>query len=442
MAKQGQGDHYYNTDYKFSPRVRELLAKKMENKEMSYMRAENIVTSVMQGKYKETLTNLNDRDKEKLMGLLKQMFSTNLPNKNVDVVVNFLNDNYTEDEIKEYVDHALTLYKPGMIYNGIRISNHSVIYFIEKLNTYPLMKGIVINKKYINDLIPFFDREGDDFDFDKDTLMVEKDYTNEMLEVFNGLVEGTDVRFHMDDDIFILATFDDEVAKSMEESFKGLEVQSIPIHMFDWSESNPVEIPAEKEKSVGGKIGAVIDKVADIMSNTETDAPELPPVDVPKDTLYSTTKPEDVIIIGSGTVVDELLITDDYYPIVIKENGKTIKEYFETDGGVCVRSLKHSKDILEEEISINGDIPDAIDYMILRNFVGEINLSVILSVFDKKKTKIVIEPSVYNNVEYLQDISMEHEEKTEEDCQMDVIFDIVGTYDSSDKLTMEIYNSL
>lgn len=212
------------------------------------MRAENIVTSVMQGKYKETLTDLSTRDKEKLMGLLKQMFSTNLPKKNVDVVVKFLTDNYTNDEIKEYVDHALTMYKPGGIYNGIRLSNHSVIYFLETLGTYPLMKGIIINKKYINDLIPFFDREADDFEFDKDTLLVEKDYTDEMLEVFNGLVDDTDIRFHLSDDIFILATFDEEVAKSMEESFKGLEVQSIPVHKFDWSKALPVELPDDKTK--------------------------------------------------------------------------------------------------------------------------------------------------------------------------------------------------
>ena len=224
-----------------------MLAKKMADKDMSYMRAENIVTSVMQGKYKETLTNINDRDKEKLMGLLKQMFSTNLSKKNVDVVVNFLKDNYTNEQIKEYVDHALTMYKPGQIYNGIRLSNHSIVYFLETLGTYPLMKGIIINKKYINDLIPFFDREGDDFEFDPETLLVEKDYTNEMLEVFNGLVDGTDIRFHLDDDIFSLATFDDEVAKSMEESFKGLEVQSIPVHMFEWSKTLPVILPDEED---------------------------------------------------------------------------------------------------------------------------------------------------------------------------------------------------
>ena len=249
MAEKGQGDHYYNTDYKFSPRVRELLAKKMGDKEMSYMRAENIVTSVMKGDYKETLTDLNDKAKEKIMGLFKNMFSTNLSKKNIDSVVSFLKDNYTDDEIKVYVDHALTEYKPGRVYMGVRISNHTIQYFLEELNTYPLMKGIIVNKKYINDLIPFFDRDAEDFEFDQQTLMVEKDYTNEMLEVFNGLVDDTDIRFHNDNDIFILATFDDDVAKKMEESFKDLEVQSIPVHKFEWSKTLQVILP-EKDETV------------------------------------------------------------------------------------------------------------------------------------------------------------------------------------------------
>ena len=211
------------------------------------MQVENIVTSVMNAKYSKTLKEFTEKDKEKLLNMFNNMFQTNLPKENVDVIVKFFTDNFTEDEIKVYVDHALTQYKPGVIYQGIRISNHTIQYILEAFETYPLMKGIIINKKYINDLIPFFDREGDDFEFDKDTLMVEKDYTNEMLEVFNGLVDDTDIRFYNDDDIFALATFDDEVAKTMEESFKGLEVQSIPVHMFEWSKTLQVILP-EKEK--------------------------------------------------------------------------------------------------------------------------------------------------------------------------------------------------
>jgi len=211
------------------------------------MQVENVVTSVMKAKYTKTLKEFTEKDKEKLLNMFKNMFSTNLPKDNVDVLVKFFTDNFTEDEIKVYVDHALTQYKPGKIYHGIRISNHTIQYILEAFNTYPLMKGIIINKKYVNDLIPFFDRDAEDFEFDPETLLVEKDYTDEMLEVFNGLVDDTDIRFYSDDDIFILATFSDEVAKKMEESFKGLEVQSIPVHKFDWSKSLGVVLPESNE---------------------------------------------------------------------------------------------------------------------------------------------------------------------------------------------------
>jgi len=213
------------------------------------MQVENIVTSVMNAKYSKTLKELTEKDKEKLLNMFKDMFQTNLPKENVDTIINFFNDNFTEEETKVYVDHILTQYKPGVIYQGVRISNHTIQYILEGFNTYPLMKGIIINKKYINDLIPFFGKDvedADEFGFDKDTLMVEKDYTNDMLEVFNGLVVDTDVRFHSDDDIFVLATFDDDIAKKIEESFEGLEVQSIPVHMFEWSKTLQVILP-EKE---------------------------------------------------------------------------------------------------------------------------------------------------------------------------------------------------
>jgi len=210
---------------------------------------ENIVTSVMNAKYSKTLKEFTAPDKEKLLNMFKNMFSTNVPKENVDIIVKFFTDNFTEDETKVYVDHALTQYKPGMVYNGIRISNHTIQYILEGFNTYPLMKGIIINKKYINDLLPFFGKEVDDaeeFEYNKDTLMVEKDYTNQMLEVFNDLVVDTDVRFHNDDDIFVLATFDNDIAKKIKDSFDGLEVQSIPVHMFEWSKTLQVILP-EKE---------------------------------------------------------------------------------------------------------------------------------------------------------------------------------------------------
>ena len=170
----------------------------------------------------------------KILKMFKTLISTNISKKNIDTIIKFLKDNYTTDDIKSYLDSLLKRYKPGNIYNGVRVSNYVINYFLETLEIYPLIKGIIINKKYINDLIPFFDKEIDDFKYDKDTLLVDKDYTKDMINVFKEMNNDINIQYYNNDDIFILATSDNNVIKNMEKSFDGLEIQSIPIHVFDW----------------------------------------------------------------------------------------------------------------------------------------------------------------------------------------------------------------
>ena len=435
MAEKGQGDHYYNTDYKFSPRVRELLAKKLENVDMSYMRVENIVTSVMRAEYTKTLTTFTEKDKEKLMNMFINMFTTNLPKKNVDVVISFLKENWNDDEIKVYVDHALNKYKPGVIYQGIRISNHTIINFLEGLNTYPLMKGIIINKKYINDLVPFFDRDAEDFEFDPDTLLVEKDYTNEMLEVFNGLVEGTDIRFHNDDDIFVLATFDDEVAKQMTESFKDLEVQSIPVHKFEWSKSIGVVLPEVKDETELEELIPTPD--------VETETVLIPPTtDIPKYTLFESTKPTDILINGYGYGKADITFLDDFFSVGITKDGKRIQKHFETDGAVFIHDFKDTKRHIKGD-DVNALENGSVEFLILRNFVGKINLNVTVNGYDDndKKHTFQVKPGDYSNDDIYYELTEKYE-KLYGDADMDISLDIDGTFDKSEDLTMDIYNSL
>lgn len=437
MAQKGQGDHYYNTDYKFSPRVREMLAKKLGDKEMSYMRAENIIMSVMKGDYKETLTDLNDKDKTKLMSLLKHNSSTNLPRKNVDVVVSFLKDNYTVDESKEYVDHMLGLYKPGMVYAGVKISNHTVLNFLEEMQTYPLMKGIIINKKYINDLMSFFDRDADEFDFDLQTLMVEKDFTEEMLQVFVNISDGTDLRFHNDDDVFILGTFEEETEKYLVETFKYLEVQSIPVHLFKWISdvSEVAEVIIEETPS------EIDGNVSDI-SIQESDMSALPPTDIPKDTLFESSKPKDILINGYGYGKSDITFLDDFYSIGLVKDGKVLIRSFNTDGAVFIHKLKKTKKFIKGD-DINAIKNGSVEFLILRNFVGEINLIVTVNTYDEndKELTFPVKPGDYSGNDIYYELTKKYEDLYD-DADINIVLDINGTFDNSEDLTMDIYNSL
>lgn len=440
MDKKGQGDNYYNRQYNLNPRVRELLKQRLGNKDMSYMQAENVVISVMEAKYKKTLKELTDKDKEKLMSLFKENFTSNLPKKNIDVVVSFLNDNFDEEGIKEYIDHALTKYKPGMIYKGIRISNRAIVDFLEAVNIYPLMKGVIINKKYMNDLVPFFAREVEDFEYDKETLMVEKDYTNEMIEVFNDIAVDTDIRFHNGEEIFILATFDDAVAKSMVESFEGLVVESIPLHMFEWdTNGTPYQGVVDETELEELKVGDVI--------------VDSSPPNIPKYTVLSSDKPTDVLINGGG-YGQGINIYTDYYSVSIFDNGKQIRDNFETDGGIDICELKQQKSKLKEilsDVEVDSDDEElnfGVEFSILRNFIGKIYLTSEIWEYDKNikydysnpTKKIPIDISLITGD--LDDESRKNEKVTGNSSRIVVNVIIEGEYDKEEPLTMNIFNSL
>lgn len=265
-----KGDHYYNTDYKFNSRVRELLAKKMPSKDLSYVRAENIITSVVRAKYKKVLTTFSDNDKIRLMNLLKENSSTNMPLKNITSIVNFLLDTFDTNDVKDYVDYMLEQYNPGMVFNGMRISNYTINQILIQSKIYPFMQGIIINKKYINDLIPFFASEADEFKYDKDTLLVDKDYSDEIKNVFNNIIKDkNDAQFYSDKDISIIASFNEETIKYIELTFDGLELQPIPLHLFTWDD---IEIINEMDNDVILEVGeTVIETIEDEISINTVD---------------------------------------------------------------------------------------------------------------------------------------------------------------------------
>ncbi|MFW6226131.1 MAG: hypothetical protein ACOC3V_04165 [bacterium] len=231
-----QGDSYYTRKYKLNSRVRELIEQKLgKQTELSYMEVENIIKSVYKGEYKSIIKELTESDKEKLMNMMKDSVPVNQRDKELDSIVSFLNDNYTKDEVKDYLDYCFkSSYNPGRVVSGVRISNDSLTKFMHKLNIYDEKQGIIINKKYVNDLIEFFDREPDKFKFDKETLLVEDDYTDELKSTVKELSKELNICYHNEESVFIIASDNDEDIKKLSEKFKYMKIQHIPEHFFDW----------------------------------------------------------------------------------------------------------------------------------------------------------------------------------------------------------------
>jgi len=272
--------------------------------------------------------------------------------------------------------------------------------------------------------------------------MVENDYTGDMIEIFEGISIDTDVKFHNDHEIFVLATFDDNIAKNMIESFKGLEIQSIPVHMFKWEKETKevFESGFKTEKTL--EIDSIVEETVE---ETKTEDFEPP---VPKYHMFKSEIPTDIIIIGAGAGWGTIQVTDDYECFTLIENDVVTEKYFDIDGGFDVCSLKLSKSSLKEAIEVNNELPGQTDYKIFRNFVGKIEVSASICVYgeyingDHLKTYIPIDPKDFSSMEYLHDISQEYEEKNDADAGIDIKVFINGTWDISEPLTMDIYNTL
>ena len=220
--------NYYNKDYNINPKIRELMEKKVGKKfDLSFVHIEKIISD-LRTEYNKSTYQFTEIDKNRLISNLKE----NSPNSFTEALLTnvnmFLKDVFTEEQIKSYLDYCIyNYYNPSKIYNGIRVSNKGIIKLLSLSGLHTMKDGIIINKKYINDLINFFDKESSDFNFDKDTLMVYDDLTNDMVNVFNEIKGYNNLKYYTNDEIFIIVSNDDISTRVLKQKFKGLEIQKI-----------------------------------------------------------------------------------------------------------------------------------------------------------------------------------------------------------------------
>jgi len=228
------GESYYNKSYNISPKVRALIEARMGKQyDMSYVQIENIMSGVAKGEYKSPVTKYTVKDKEKMISLLEETSPNRMNVEIIDNIVLFLNENFEEQETKPYLDYCIKkYYKPGMVYGGIRITNHGVIMMVEKCGIHTLKDGFIINKKFIGDLLPLFGDDTTLFDHDEEITeseqtIIKDDLSDEMVELFNQLKMGYDVDYFMDDDIFIITSNNEESTMYIKETFPNIEIQKI-----------------------------------------------------------------------------------------------------------------------------------------------------------------------------------------------------------------------
>ena len=204
-------DSYYNRDYNLNPKIREMIEKRMGKiYDLSYVQVENVISNIFKGVI-NTEKKYTDNDKEKLISILEETSPNRMNEENIDNVVKFCQVSFTDDDFRKYVDYCIRkYYKPGMIYNGVKIFNGGVTEIAKKSNLYNVKQGFILNKDYANDLLPLFDNDETKIDYDEKSLMVNDDYTDFITNFFDEIKNNYDIEYFNTPELFIVACNNDE----------------------------------------------------------------------------------------------------------------------------------------------------------------------------------------------------------------------------------------
>lgn len=224
------GDNYFNKPYQIKSGLRSFLEEEIgEQVDLAYVQIENIIASVFKNENKTVTIKFTDNDKKKIIRMIKEQSPNNCSNETIESIVKFFTDNFTDEEFKEYIDYCIENYyskQIGKMMYGANLYVGGTVKLVENSKLFPLQEGIIANYHYINDLIKLLDKDSEEFNYDKESLMVADDYKTQIIERFNSIKTiGCKILF-INDLVFILAT-DKEALKVLKKSYKGLNITKI-----------------------------------------------------------------------------------------------------------------------------------------------------------------------------------------------------------------------
>lgn len=144
----------FDTDYKFNPRVREIIeARRGAKMGLTHAQSEMLVRDVFLGKYKGDY-KFKPEDKTKIMFNLVDFNPTQYEKEHLDELAKFLLNVLDKHELIEFITKVTNRqYHPGMVIYNVRVYNSLVTHFISLFSGYiPIYQGIIINTLFLGDV--------------------------------------------------------------------------------------------------------------------------------------------------------------------------------------------------------------------------------------------------------------------------------------------------
>jgi hypothetical protein len=222
----------FDTDYRFSPRVREIIEARMGAKMgLTHARVEILINDVYDGK------NIGGgkyttEDKSKIMFYLSDFSPNKHDNEEMDRLAEFLKNSFDNNEIRKFVtDVVMKSYHPGMVLYNVRVYNTNITYFVSRFSElFKMSKGIVVNTKFIGDVIKVYPGVM----YDEGTGEITDPSTEKEVDGFVKRMKkthGRKLKVFKKGDVVVLASNKDSVINDL--STYKLNIEDIPEFYFE-----------------------------------------------------------------------------------------------------------------------------------------------------------------------------------------------------------------
>lgn len=216
--------------YDIDHRIRDIIEKKLNKKtlDISNVESENIIENSFKGKY-PNIKEYSDISKGRLFNYITDIDINEYKKDELLNFYNYIKNIFDYEQLDSIVKHYISkYYKPGYVFSGLKIYHENINYLVSLFNidTY---KGVIINTKFIGDMINIFP----DINFD-DKGVVTDDTSNMVSDFIKDIQNDIpNIKISKMNNLVVFA-MDNDNTDILNKTFKGLKIDIIPVYYFKW----------------------------------------------------------------------------------------------------------------------------------------------------------------------------------------------------------------
>jgi len=216
--------------YDIDPRIRDIIEKKLnKNKsDISNVELENIIENSFKGKY-PNIKEYSNISKDRLFNYITDIDINEYKKDELLNFYNYIKNIFDYEQLDNIIKYYISkYYKPGYVFSGLKTYHENINYLMSLFNIYTY-NGVIINTKFIGDMINIFP----DVNFDENGIVT--DDTSKMISDYVKNIQNDipNIKVSKMDNLVVFA-IDNDNTDILNKTFKGLKIDIIPVYYFKW----------------------------------------------------------------------------------------------------------------------------------------------------------------------------------------------------------------